>query len=275
MNQSNSNKQVLLSVIGVAILVVAVVGVSFAFFNYTRTGDQNTVQTGKINFVSTQSGTINLTNAFPLTTAQLTARQTAGTNSTDYSTITVDVRGNTTYAAGLDYRLTAQGVNMTATYTGADEQQHTALLPVTVLVTLDSTASSGVGTAANSENVDRYQTFNFGRVDGTTTNQLANDSVLASGHIAAASADGYADDRYHAVFKVTAYIDGSQIAITDTIQGDAIVVPNQTNGTTSRWINNRQVFTTAEWNSLNAASLTFSIRVESKEADGEYAYSPS
>ena len=48
MNQSNSSKQVLLSVIGVAILVVAVVGVSFAFFNYTRTGQQNTVRTGQI-----------------------------------------------------------------------------------------------------------------------------------------------------------------------------------------------------------------------------------
>ena len=33
MSNSNSSKQVLLSVIGVAILVVAIVGVSFAFFN--------------------------------------------------------------------------------------------------------------------------------------------------------------------------------------------------------------------------------------------------
>ena len=34
----NSSKQVLLSVLGIAILVVAVVGVSFAFFSYTKTG---------------------------------------------------------------------------------------------------------------------------------------------------------------------------------------------------------------------------------------------
>ena len=49
MSNSNSSKQILLSVIGVAILVVAVVGVSFAFFSYTKTGSQtNTIQTGQI-----------------------------------------------------------------------------------------------------------------------------------------------------------------------------------------------------------------------------------
>ena len=58
MNNSNQSKQILLSVIGVAILVVAVVGVSFAFFNYTRTGAANQVSTGKIKFVSVTDGKV-------------------------------------------------------------------------------------------------------------------------------------------------------------------------------------------------------------------------
>ena len=38
MNNNNSSKQILLSVLGVAILVVAVVGISFAAFSYSKTG---------------------------------------------------------------------------------------------------------------------------------------------------------------------------------------------------------------------------------------------
>lgn len=64
----NSSKQVLLSVIGIAVLVVAVVGVSFAFFTYSKTGDRNnTLTTGSIFFNFTEGNAINLTNEFPRT----------------------------------------------------------------------------------------------------------------------------------------------------------------------------------------------------------------
>lgn len=65
---SNSSKQVVLSIVGVAILVVAIVGVSFAFFTYTRTGGQNNlINTGQL-FFSFNDGasTINLVNQFPM-----------------------------------------------------------------------------------------------------------------------------------------------------------------------------------------------------------------
>ncbi len=49
--ENNNSKKVLFSIIGVAILIVAVVGVSFAFFTYSRTGSTNNViTTGKITF---------------------------------------------------------------------------------------------------------------------------------------------------------------------------------------------------------------------------------
>ena len=41
MMEENGSKKVLLSVLGVAILVVAVVGVSFAFFTYSKEGEKN------------------------------------------------------------------------------------------------------------------------------------------------------------------------------------------------------------------------------------------
>ena len=68
---NNSSKQILLSVIGVAILVVAVVGVSFAFFTYTATGTKNNViTTGTLTFTfSEENGSyITLLNQFPIAT---------------------------------------------------------------------------------------------------------------------------------------------------------------------------------------------------------------
>ena len=66
--KDNNSKQVLLSVLGVAILVVAVVGVSFAAFSYSKTGTKvNTITTGTItmSYSETTNG-INLTNALPM-----------------------------------------------------------------------------------------------------------------------------------------------------------------------------------------------------------------
>ena len=56
----------LLTVIAVATLLVAVVGVSFAFFTYSKAGTKNnTLTTGSIFFNFTEGNAINLTNEFP------------------------------------------------------------------------------------------------------------------------------------------------------------------------------------------------------------------
>ena len=71
---NNSGKQVMLSVLGIAVLVVAVVGVSFAFFTYSRTGTQNNlISSGKLSFAfedGAAGDTIKLENHFPISTAQ-------------------------------------------------------------------------------------------------------------------------------------------------------------------------------------------------------------
>jgi len=80
--ENNSSKQVILSVVGIAILVVAVIGVSFAFFNYSRTGGSNNViNTGTVSFVFQDGDTINLSNHFPIATgAGLALANTEGDN---------------------------------------------------------------------------------------------------------------------------------------------------------------------------------------------------
>ena len=68
MNNDNSSKQILLSVLGVAILVVAVVGVSFAAFTFSKKSTtENTITTGTITVNYTDGGTgIKLENAMPM-----------------------------------------------------------------------------------------------------------------------------------------------------------------------------------------------------------------
>ena len=144
---NNSSKQVLLSVIGVAILVVAVVGVSFAFFSFTNTGDANTVQTGTIVFEAS-SNKLTLANVFP----------TASAYTGDGQVATVKVSGNTTYEEGIEYRVTA--TNVTDGTNG--------LLDPTVEVTAGSSLPEGLTV----ENVFAGQ-------------KLTEGAVLATGKIAA------------------------------------------------------------------------------------------
>ena len=68
-NSSNSSKQILISILGVAILIVAVVGISFAAFTYAKTGTTtNTITTGTITMTYTEpTNGINLTDALPIT----------------------------------------------------------------------------------------------------------------------------------------------------------------------------------------------------------------
>lgn len=68
----NNSKQAVLSIVGIAVLVIAVVGVSFAFFTYSKTGTTNNViTTGSItfDFTAPENG-LSLTNQFPQSDAE-------------------------------------------------------------------------------------------------------------------------------------------------------------------------------------------------------------
>ena len=96
--ENNARRNVVLSIVGVALLVVAVVGVSFAFFSYYgAAGEANTVQTGQIYFSASQD-TLSLTNAFPTTEAGA-------------DTASIKVSGYTTYADGVDFEVRVASVN--------------------------------------------------------------------------------------------------------------------------------------------------------------------
>ena len=106
-DNNNNSKQVLLSVLGVAILVVAVVGVSFAAFSYSKTGEKvNTITTGTIsmNYVEGENA-INLTNALPMTDD--VGKKLADTNQYFDFTVSANITGDAT----INYAITAQEAN--------------------------------------------------------------------------------------------------------------------------------------------------------------------
>lgn len=236
MEQSNQSKKVLLSVIGVAILVVAVVGVSFAFFNYTRTGSANTITTGHIYFTSSNSD-FSVTDLFPI--AASTAETANATIAEQVVVGTVTITGKTTYDAGLDYRVSAQAVDMSV---------NGKTLPLSVYVT----------EAANPTGIRDNHTYSYNA--GSSTTVLPDNALLASGHI-----DGAAEGSSNVNHTITirAYIDGSKIAITDT--------PVES----TDWVNGRTVYNTTEWNNMHELgndTASFKIRVESSQTGGTYEY---
>jgi len=237
MSNSNSSKQVLLSVIGVAILVVAVVGVSFAFFNYTRTGTPNTIRTGTILFESSQS-TINVSNVFPV------ASNEVANDTSNVKTAEVNIHGNTNYTNGIDFEVRASDVHLTI-----GSGQNALAVPLHVTVT--------------QQNLGAVTNLTLGSFD--KNNQLTNNSLLASGKIPA-------NTEVNGKILVNVYLDSSEIAISDTypsgnvthMEGSREVV-DYTNETSSEWVAGRTVLTTEEWNSLSSGALSFKIKVEANE----------
>lgn len=70
----NNAKKVFLSVLGVAILLVAVIGVSFAAFFYSNVGDENSISTGSITMSYSESYPgILLEDALPISDADALA----------------------------------------------------------------------------------------------------------------------------------------------------------------------------------------------------------
>ena len=105
MEKKSSSKQVLLSVLAVAILVVAVVGVSFAFFTYSKQGETvNTITTGTLVFSYNEPANgILLEDAVPMSDEDAKTTLTSGRNVFDF-TVTSTINGNAT----INYEITAK-----------------------------------------------------------------------------------------------------------------------------------------------------------------------
>jgi len=109
--EKNNSKEILFSILGIFILVVAVVGVSFAVFTFSQTGEKtNSITTGTINmsYSESESG-INLVNALPINDEQ--GKALSGTD--NVFDFTVDTTINGTGITTINYAITAVSSNST------------------------------------------------------------------------------------------------------------------------------------------------------------------
>lgn len=167
MNNNNSSKQILLSVLGVAILVVAVVGISFAAFSYSKTGvKENTITTGTITMSYTEpTNGINLTNALPIT--DTAGKALSGDNNTFDFTVTATIAGTTT----INYAITAvKGDECTVADSGVKvyltDQENAQILAPTPVANLTTTVSDNAAGAPAGQYVLKTGTYSTA---GTTT----------------------------------------------------------------------------------------------------------
>ena len=220
---------IILSTLGVVMILV---GVTFSFFNYTRTGVSNVIKVGRISFESNQTNTITLLNVFPID-------KTNVNSSSDVGTVTISIEGDTTYDDGVEYLLTVS--NLTNTINDKE-------IPIDVIVT-----GTGIGEEDDSYFDNRGGNSSIYKV--LTEGTIINDKKLLVGYITKGT------DGVDGTVTIKAYLDKEKIAITDTYDGEE----SDNMGTTTAWVNGRLVLTSSEWNNLNNSGVSFQVRIEANE----------
>ena len=249
MNQSEQrkNQKIMLAIVGIAILVIGLVGVTYAFFNYTRTGTANVIKTGRISFNSEQGTAINLTNMFPIDVSGGIPN-----DNTKVGTVTLNVTGDTTYDGGIEYLVSAVNVQNTIG-SGQNEKKLPISIDVSVANNTTNNPSTTLGTSDDSYFDNRGGNSSIYKVLSNET--INNNDQLLVGYITkgATGIDGN--------IVIKAYLDKAKVAITDTYDG----TESDNMGTTTTWVNDRVTFTTGEWNSLQQDGISFQVKVEANE----------
>ena len=245
--QIQKNKQVKLMIIGVAVLVIGLIGISYAFFNYTRTGSANVIKVGRIAFNSEQTGNaINLTNMFPIDVTN-----GIPDDATKVGTVTINITGDTTYSEGIEYLVTATNVSNTV---------GSKILPISIDVSYENTTGKTVGEEDSDyfSNRTSSTTSIYKVLSGST---ITDNGRILVGYIAkgATGVDGN--------IVIKAYLDSEKVVISDTYPGENEDTNSDgyIDGTEPSFGEGKTVLTTEEWNSLQTNGISFQVKVEAQE----------
>ena len=183
MEDKQNKKRRYMFIAGPMVLFIALLGFTYAFFNYTRTGQANTIRTGQINFLTTQGTTINLTEV--------------GNN----NVMTLRIEGDTTYSGGEEFEITFESVNNTI---GTSPNEVT--IPINYIATYTPTTSG--------ENIGNAAVSNYFSERGSTNTvyELTETGVIETGKqvlVGFIPANGDIDG----TLTIKAYLDSSNIAI--------------------------------------------------------------
>ncbi len=227
-------------------LILLVIGISYSFFNYTKTGQANNLGTGQIYFNTTEGPTLNLTNLFPMTSEE--------SSNANLDSISVVIEGNTTYSDGEEYEITL--VDVTNTINGKQ-------IPLNYMATYTPNTDKIIGTpSADYWNDREDKDANIYLLNAT--GEVKDGKQVLVGYV------DNGDTGIEGTLTIKAYINADRIAISDTYYENATATPtptapNDEYGTTTEWVDDRVVLTETEWNSLTNTPISFKIRAESNE----------
>ena len=296
-------KKQMFIVIGVFTLVMLLGTVTYAFFNYTRTGSQNIIKTGRIYFNSEQGTAINLTNMFPIDPTETGVMDDA----TKAGTVTINVVGDTTYSGGIEYLVSAVNVQNSV----GNKQ-----LPISIQVSVEDNNENDPSTSLGTLDAD-YFTNRGTNAQTSIYKVLASDVIKNNENLVV----GYiksGQDGVDGNIVIKAYIDKNKIVISDTYPEEVVRTVNEnfdgtacsvaltgvanastycasssalqeaidnedledaqisalvssgmvteyTNGTPASFGEGRTVLTTTEWNGLQTNGVSFQVKVEANE----------
>ena len=199
-------------IIGVVGLLLILTGVTYSFFNYTKTGLANNFSVGDIYFNTSQNGNINLTNVFPITSSELS------TDVGNHDSVTISITGNTDSSKGIEYLVSFSDVHNTIN----DKK-----IPLVFNAQI-----TGVGTSSN----DYYGVHG----GNTSIYELTGDGIVQPDKYILVGYIAPGDTGINGSVTITAYIDADRIAITDTPEAN------------TDWSSGKVVLSTSEWSSLKA-----------------------
>ena len=221
------------------LMIILLGTVTYAFFNYTRTGAANTFRVGKIYFTSGETNTINLVNVFPIT------RTAAATDTDNTGEVTISISGDTTYENGIEYVVSLEDVNI--------KTNGNRNIPVGLIVTPEKTGE--LGTAANDyfDNGVRGGFTSYYKV--VASEVVKNGDYILVGYIRPGVA------QVNGTIGIKAFIDSDRILISDTYDG----TESDNMGTSRQLANGKVVITTSEWNALQTNGVSFKVKVQANE----------
>ena len=239
--KDNKKRNLIIGIISL-VLLIGVVGITYAFFNYTKTSDNNVLQVGRIFFRSSQTKTITLTNVFPISRETLTTDPT----NKNIGTFELEVSGDTDYEEGIEYVIST--VNSSLSSNGKK-----------VPIGIDVTISNGLGTSNDNYFTSRNSMNStiYKRLSG---NSIVGDQTLLVGYIKPNTTIGTAEG-INGSITIRAFIDTDKIVISDTYDG----TESDLMGTTNETVGDRVVLTTTEWNALQTNGLSFQVKVEAHQ----------
>ena len=237
-----TKKNKMLIVLGILTLVITISGVTYAFFQYVKTGAVNTIKAGKIRFSFTEGNTIDLENLFPIT------RKEAINDESNNSTCEIVINGYSTYEKGVEYRVSAID-----THLSINRNDKPVEVPVSVIVNVEANgegANDNLGTEDDNyfSNRDEYTTSHYKKLAKST---ITENQMLLVGYIARNESN--TNNSINGKITIKAFFDDDKMHISDT--------PNDLDEEDM----DKVVLSTSEWQSINEVGASFKLSVEAKE----------